>query len=73
MGSVFKSPRQRYEVTVEMLAQHIDELGPETSDYAGPNLKQELRDLGSTYKITVQMVGTVGPRPPQVAGELDKQ
>jgi hypothetical protein len=64
MGSVFKSPRQRYEVSVEMLAQHIDELSPETSDYTGPNLKQELWDLGSTYKISIKMVGTVGPLPP---------
>jgi len=64
MGSVFKSPRQRFEVTVEMLAQHIDELEPETSDYTGPNLKQELWDLASTYKVSVKLVGTLGLLPP---------
>lgn len=51
MGKIFKSPRQRYQVSVEMLAQHIDELGPESAEYLGPDLKKELWDLGSTYKI----------------------
>ncbi len=61
MGSIFKSPRQRYEVSVEMLAQHIDELGPEASDYAGPDLKKVLWNLGTVGRIGLQAQATVGP------------
>lgn len=60
IGSIFKSPRQRYEVTVEMLAQHIDELDAETAEYSGPNLQQELWDLGSKIEVTISATATVG-------------
>ena len=60
MGAVFLPPRQRFEVTVEMLAQHLDELPAETSDYAGPNLRQELWALGSDVTIKVSATAIVG-------------
>jgi Mannitol repressor len=45
MGAIFQPPRKRFEVTVEMLAQHIDELPADSSEYEGPNLQEELRML----------------------------
>lgn len=61
MGTIFRPPRQRYEVSVEMLAQHIDDLEGETSAYAGPDLKEELWKLGSNVNIKVTATLTVGP------------
>ena len=58
MASVLQSPRQRFEITIEMLAQHLDELGPTNSEYSGPNLREELRALGM-QEPTVRMVVTV--------------
>jgi len=51
MASVFQSPRQRFEITIEMLAQHLDELGPTKPEYSGPNLREELWALGMTEPI----------------------
>ncbi len=45
MGSVFKSPRQRYEVSVELIAQHLEDLGASEGEYDGPNLNDELWEL----------------------------
>lgn len=45
MGAIFQPPRQRFEVTVEMLAQHLEELVGESAEYTGPNLREELRAL----------------------------
>lgn len=42
IGAIFQPPRQRYEVTVEMLAQHLDDLPGEWSEYVGPNLREQL-------------------------------
>jgi DNA-binding MltR family transcriptional regulator len=58
MALVFQSPRQRFEITVEMLAQHLDELGPTEPNYIGPNLEKELRELGMkepTISITAKI------------------
>ena len=63
MGAIFQPPRQRYEVTIEMLAQHLDELPGESSEYDGPNLRDELWALGSCNGFKITMVGTVGPAP----------
>lgn len=63
MSAVFQPPRQRYEITIEMLAQHLNELPSESSEYAGPNLKEELWTLGSCNGFKITMVGTVGPAP----------
>jgi hypothetical protein len=60
MGAVFEPPRQRFEVTVEILAQHIDELPAEAGTYAGPNLKEELWALGSRVNIKISATATVG-------------
>jgi DNA-binding MltR family transcriptional regulator len=74
MASVFQSPRQRFVITVEMLAQHLDELGPTKPEYSGPNLREELFAMGLTEptvrgQVTVsqQIVAEVGSaiaRPP---------
>ena len=61
MGDVFRPSRQRYEFTVETLAQHLDDIGPESSPYAGPDLMKELWELGSSFKFTVSIKGTVQP------------
>ncbi len=76
-ASVFQSPRQRFEVTVEMLAQHLDELGPTEPQYVGPDLRDELWALGMmepTVRIQVTVlpqnedeIGSATSRPP--AGE----
>ena len=64
MGAVFHSPRQRFEVTVEMLAQHLDELPGDSSDYNGPSLRDELWALGTRVNVTISATATVGPSPP---------
>lgn len=61
MGSVYRGARKQYEITVEMLSQHIDELPAETAPYAGPNLRDELWALASHVRIKVSAVGTVSP------------
>ena len=61
MGAIFRPPRQRYEVTVEMLAQHIDDLQGETGVYVGPDLKEELWKLGSNVNIKITATLSVGP------------
>jgi DNA-binding MltR family transcriptional regulator len=58
MASVFQSPRQRFEITVEMLAQHLDELEATKPEYSGPNLREELFAMGMT-EPTVRMQATV--------------
>jgi hypothetical protein len=51
MGAQFESPRQRYEITVELLAQHLDELPAQASEYEGPDLDRDLWRLGSFGRI----------------------
>lgn len=68
MGSVFEPPRQRFEVTVEMLAQHLDELPGDLSEYDGPNLGEELWALGSRIDIKISATATVGAVPPKAEG-----
>jgi hypothetical protein len=62
MGAVFNPPRQRFEVTVEMLAQHLDDLPSDLSEYVGSNLREELWALGSQVNVKTLMTGTVGPK-----------
>ena len=64
MGSVFTSPRQRYEISVEILAQHLGDLKPDSSEYEGPNLRDELWELGS--KVRLKISGTITSIPPSV-------
>jgi hypothetical protein len=61
MGAIYQPPRQRFEITVEMLAQHLDELPGDSSDYIGPSLRDELWALGSHVNIKISATGTVGP------------
>lgn len=61
MGGIFQPPRQRFEVTVEMLAQHLDELPGDSSEYIGPSLRDELWALGSHLNIKISATGTAGP------------
>lgn len=42
MGTVFHPPRQRFEISIEMLAQHLDDLPEDNSEYAGRSLKEEM-------------------------------
>ena len=60
MGMIFDPPRQRFEITVEMLAQHLDDLPGDSSDYNGPNLQAELWAMGSQVNIKFSATGTVG-------------
>jgi hypothetical protein len=62
MGAVFNPARQRFEVTVEMLAQHIDDLPADTSEYSGPDLREELWTLGSRLDFKVSMTATVNSK-----------
>jgi len=65
MAAVFQSPRQRFEITIEILAQHLDELGSTRPEYSGPNLREELWALGM-QEPTVRIQATVLP---QTTGE----
>ena len=60
LGSVFKPPRSRFEITVEILAQHLDALISALQEYDGPSLKEELWELGSRVTIKMSASGTVG-------------
>ena len=64
MGRLFKPPRQRFEITVEMLAQHLDELPGEAVEYAGPDLRKELWILGSTFEFKFSISLEVSHPPP---------
>lgn len=68
MGALFQPPRQRFEVTVEMLAQHLDELSAETTEYVGPNLRNELWSLGQV-DMNFTAVGVVGSTPTDIKAD----
>jgi DNA-binding MltR family transcriptional regulator len=61
MGSVYRSARHQYEITVEMLAQHLDDLPADASPYAGPSLRDDLWALASHVGVKINAVGTVSP------------
>jgi Mannitol repressor len=64
MGSIFHPPRKRYEISVEMIAQHLDDLQSESAIYDGPNLRDELWELGSLVNLKFTMnVTTTPPKP----------
>ncbi len=46
MASVYEPPRQRFEVAIEMLAQHLDEQTETISGYFGPRLRDCLWSMG---------------------------
>jgi hypothetical protein len=45
MGAVFHPPRQRFEISIEMLAQHLDDLPEDNSEYVGQSLKEKMWEL----------------------------
>lgn len=67
MGSVFEPPRARFEVTVEMLAQLLDQLPSDVSAYSGPSLRDQLWDLGT--KPNIVFSGSASVEPESSAGE----
>jgi hypothetical protein len=44
-----------------MLAQHLDDLSGESSEYNGPNLRDELWTLGSRVDFKITATAEVGP------------
>ena len=69
IGAIYRSPRQRFEITVEMLAQHLDELPADATEYQGPNLRDELWALGTNIRVT--FTGTIVGSP--VSPSTDSQ
>jgi DNA-binding MltR family transcriptional regulator len=67
MASLYESPRQRFEISIEMLAQHLDDIGPTAAEYHGPSLKDELWELGLNVRPTFRFAGTVAPAQVQAA------
>jgi len=68
MASLFKPPRQRFEITIEMLAQHLGDLEATKPEYNGPNLRDELWALGMTEPI-VRIQATVTPLTAGASGQ----
>ena len=64
LGALFQPPRQRSEITVEMLVQHLDEIKGDSSVYDGPDLRTELWALGSRVDFKISATATVGPVEP---------
>ncbi len=60
MGAVFKPARQRFEVTIEMLAQYLAGLPGAPPVYSGPNLHDDLWNLGSVVNLRFEAKGKVG-------------
>ncbi len=61
MQAVFKSPRWRYQLAVEFLAQHLDEIHGESTAYAGTDLLAEVHALSANTRIKVSATSTSGP------------
>lgn len=72
MASVFESPRQRFEITIEMLAQHLDELTEAKPGYVGPSLRDELWRLGLNCEPQVRIEGSVGTLPANDSTQRDE-
>jgi len=60
MQAVFKSPRWRYQLAVEFIAQHLDEIHGESAAYAGTDLLTEVHSLSANTRIIISATGTVG-------------
>ena len=63
MGASFKPARQRFEVTVEMLAQYLEGLPVAPPAYRGPDLRDELWKLGSVVNFRFEATAKVGRAP----------
>ncbi|HQZ68330.1 MAG TPA: hypothetical protein PLY87_24750 [Planctomycetaceae bacterium] len=63
MQAVFKPPRWRFQLTVEFLAQYLDEISSSLQAYSGPDLLEEIRDLSANTCVRISATATVGPPP----------
>jgi DNA-binding MltR family transcriptional regulator len=71
MQAVFKPPRWRYQLAVDFLAQHLDEIAAGVPAYCGTDLLAEVGALSASARVQVSIAGTV-ERPSQTAtGEED--
>ena len=66
LGALHEPPRARFEISVEMLAQHLDELAGAPSEYSGPSLGEQLWNLGS--RITLRAPAQTGSEPATAIG-----
>lgn len=63
MGDIYRPPRKRFEISVLLIAQYIDELCSESSSYSGPDLLREVRKIAS-QEPTIQITATVSTPSP---------
>lgn len=61
MQAVFAPPRSRFEITVEFIAQHLDELEDQSPTYSGPDLLQQSYDIGAKTRPVMSMQVDTAP------------
>ena len=59
MAGCFNSPRQRFMITIEIVAQYLNNLPEQAAVYEGPNLADELNALVGVENIHIQASATV--------------
>lgn len=67
MQAVFKTARQRYQLAVEFLAQHLDEIPHDSPAYSGSDLLQEIRALSANSRVRFSASATLNPSSPEPA------
>lgn len=65
--ALIEPPRARFEVTVQILAQHLIDLPAEAPEYRGPSLRNELWTLGTTVFLKASVTAKAGPPEPNAA------
>jgi DNA-binding MltR family transcriptional regulator len=60
MQSAFESPRARFQIAIDMLAQHMVDLKGGILDYDGADLLSEVRASSGALKIVISATATVG-------------
>ena len=63
MLDVLKPARQRFELSVSFLTQHIDALDHSPGIYGGPDLLAESHTIGAKTRLQIRASATVGPPP----------
>lgn len=58
MKNAFMLPRWRFQLSVDFLAQHLDEIEDDSNAYAGPDLLAEVRRLSASMEIDISVMGT---------------
>lgn len=61
MRDAVSSPRWRYELTVNFVAQHLDDIQGDSSLYAGPDLLAECYALSARSRLIIRAEGTSQP------------